>query len=165
MISKKDLEIRKKQIRERIQKIRKIRKLSNQQLGGKLGVTGANISLVENGMRGLSLDWIIKLAEALNCTIPQLLAIDPIEEEHNIDGNTYSIDRNYMEYALEIAENIEGIDKLDKKEKSKLISELYNLVYDFFKKNPQTSNKELIAKKKKEVAVNNAFIKFLEQNK
>lgn len=56
---------------------REHRKLTQEALAEKVGTTGAVISLLEDGQRGLSAKWLRKLAPALDTTPGHLLDHDP----------------------------------------------------------------------------------------
>ena len=56
---------------------REFRKMSQEDLGEKVGTTGSTISMLELGERGLSAKWLRKLAPVLNTTPGHLLDHDP----------------------------------------------------------------------------------------
>lgn len=56
---------------------REFRRMTQEELAEKVGTTGAVISLIESGARGLSDKWLRKLAPALNTTAGHLLDHDP----------------------------------------------------------------------------------------
>lgn len=56
---------------------REFRRLTQEQLAEKIGTTGAVISLLESGDRGLSHKWLLRLAPALGTTPGFLLDHDP----------------------------------------------------------------------------------------
>lgn len=56
---------------------REFKKLTQEQLAEKAGTTGAVISLLESGDRGLSHKWLLKLAPLLGTTPGFLLDHDP----------------------------------------------------------------------------------------
>lgn len=58
---------------------REHRRLTQAQLASRVGTTGAVISLLESGARGLSDRWLFKLAEALETRPGHLLEMDPKE--------------------------------------------------------------------------------------
>jgi len=58
---------------------REFRKLSQEELGEKVGTTGSVISMLEAGERGLSAKWLRKLAPCLETTPGHLLDHDPRE--------------------------------------------------------------------------------------
>lgn len=60
-----------------LQAWREYRRMSQEELGEKVGTTGSVISLLESGERGLSAKWLRKLAPALNTSPGHLLDHDP----------------------------------------------------------------------------------------
>ena len=66
MISKKD-------IGERVRSLRKAQDLSQGQLGELLGIPPTNVSAIERGVRGLSIQQLAKLAYALDASPAEIL--------------------------------------------------------------------------------------------
>lgn len=58
---------------------REFRKLSQEELADRVDTTASQISMLENGERGLSAKWLRKLAPALDTTPGHLLEHDPGE--------------------------------------------------------------------------------------
>jgi transcriptional regulator with XRE-family HTH domain len=58
---------------------REFRRMTQEELASEVGTTGAVISLLEEGKRGLSAKWLRKLAPALHTTPGHLLDHDPTE--------------------------------------------------------------------------------------
>jgi transcriptional regulator with XRE-family HTH domain len=73
-----------------IKEIRKKRKLTQTQLAKLLGVSQGAIQMLETGQRGLDLDWINKIAKALNCEPWELL---PKEMQPDISPDEMEIIR------------------------------------------------------------------------
>ncbi len=71
-----------------IKEIRKKRKLTQTQLAKLLGVSQGAIQMLETGQRGLDLDWINKIAKALNCEPWELL---PKEMQPNITSEEMEV--------------------------------------------------------------------------
>jgi len=63
--------------RNKLRAWREYRRLSQEELGEKVGTTGAVISLLENSRRDLSHKWLVRLAPALHTTAGYLLDHDP----------------------------------------------------------------------------------------
>ena len=63
---------------------REFRKISQEELGERVGTTGSTISMLELGERGLSAKWLRKLAPALNTTPGHLLDHDPSKLDNDI---------------------------------------------------------------------------------
>ncbi len=66
---------------------REFRRMSQEELGEKVGTTGSTISMLELGERGLSAKWLRKLAPALQTTPGHLLDHDP----QSIDNDVFDI--------------------------------------------------------------------------
>lgn len=60
----------------RIKEWRKTRGLTLKQLAERIGTSNQQISHLENGRRRLSLEWMQRLAKALDC-LPSDLLVDP----------------------------------------------------------------------------------------
>jgi len=89
---------------------------------------------METRSRGVSLEMLAKLAAALDCTIGQLIGLENIEGISEPIDNSYSVNHEYMEYTLEIIEDLKDSGKLSKRNKSKLLSSIYKVVCDYEKK-------------------------------
>lgn len=63
---------------------REFRKLTQEELAEKIGTTGAVISLLESGARGLSDKWLRKLAPVLNTRPGFLMEFDPHDADLSI---------------------------------------------------------------------------------
>lgn len=61
----------------RIRALRKARGLTLEQLGELVGTTNQQISMLENGKRRLTTDWIEKLAKALNVRPSEIIEEPP----------------------------------------------------------------------------------------
>lgn len=66
---------------------REFRKMSQEELGDKVGTSGSTISMLELGERGLSAKWLRKLAPALGTTPGHLLDNNP----NDIDADVFDI--------------------------------------------------------------------------
>lgn len=60
-----------------LERVRRERKLSQTELAGMAGVSQAAISQAEAGRRGLSLDTVLVMCDALGMTVDELVAADP----------------------------------------------------------------------------------------
>jgi transcriptional regulator with XRE-family HTH domain len=67
-----------------LQAWREFRRMSQERLGELVGTTGAVISLLEAGERGLSAKWLRRLAPVLGTTPGHLLDHDPNELESDV---------------------------------------------------------------------------------
>ena len=61
-------------MKNNIKKIRELQKLTQKELGNMLGVTDAAIGLWENGKRDPSYETLLKIGEALNCSVSDLMS-------------------------------------------------------------------------------------------
>ena len=86
-------------MKERIKEIRKLNKLSQEAFGKRLGVSGAAISRLENGERGVTEQMIISIAREFNVPEEWLrdgsgLRSKPTEVDELIDlQNKYNLDQ------------------------------------------------------------------------
>jgi len=71
------------QIGKRIQNARKKANLTQDQLSEKIDISCKNFSLIECGKRGISIQTLIRLCDALNISSDSLLFPNPYEEEYN----------------------------------------------------------------------------------
>ena len=69
----KEVVVSKKQVGERVRALREARDLSQGELGKILGVPATNVSAIERGVRGLSLQQLAKLATALDVPAGEIL--------------------------------------------------------------------------------------------
>ena len=60
-------------IGQRIKNLRKNISMSQEELGQRLGVGKSTVSEWENGKRGIPIDTIDQIAEALDATVPALM--------------------------------------------------------------------------------------------
>ncbi len=67
------MELNCKLIGHRVRSIRKIRKLTQAELAERTGLSVPYISHIENGIKQTSLQALVKIAEALECTADRLL--------------------------------------------------------------------------------------------
>lgn len=65
-------------IGHKVKQLREASGLSQRELAEKLNSHQASISFIENGERGMSLDYAIRLAQALNVPISEL--VEPREQ-------------------------------------------------------------------------------------
>lgn len=59
----------------RIREIRKAKGLTLQEVADRIGTTAQTVGRLETGMRTLSINWVNRIAEALDCDAADLLAI------------------------------------------------------------------------------------------
>ena len=60
-------------IGENIKLLREIKKMTQEDLAQKLGVTSSNVSQIESGDRGLSIEKAVLIADALGVSLMDLL--------------------------------------------------------------------------------------------
>lgn len=66
-------------LHNKLQEIRKREGLTQQQLADKLGVTQQTVWYYENGKREMKSSVLISMAEALGCTVAELLGVESFE--------------------------------------------------------------------------------------
>jgi transcriptional regulator with XRE-family HTH domain len=81
---------------------REHRGLTQARLAEAVGTTGAVISLLESGERGLSDKWLRKLAPVLRTRPGHLLEVDPEDVDDDIDEIWLSIPEERREQAREV---------------------------------------------------------------
>ena len=64
---------------ERIQKLRKANNLTRDQLASKAGLSSKFLYEIERGKKGLSVESLIKIADALSCSYREIL-VSELEE-------------------------------------------------------------------------------------
>ena len=63
------------------ERIRRERGITQVELAQKIGATQGAISMIENGERNPSVPMIVRIAEALDCTVDELLASETTDEK------------------------------------------------------------------------------------
>ena len=79
----KDIVISKKQVGERVRALRDARDMSQGQLAKVLGIQPTNVSAIERGVRGLSLQQLAKLATALDVSPGEILDGQPSKQSRS----------------------------------------------------------------------------------
>lgn len=109
---------------EQIKKYRLDAKISQKQLGAKLGVSQQQIAQYENGTRQPKLETIAKIANALDTDIVRFLDPDAL---HPIDFTTAIFDYEHIRYH-EIKELYNRLNDIGKKEAIKRLEELTQII-------------------------------------
>lgn len=140
-------------ITNKLKDIRNLRNLHQDELGEIVGLTGMFISLLENGKRGFTQETTNKFCAALKCSRGQLFGEESLEniikesldtvklESPNVpklvvvSENKYPINDEYIEYATEIIDQNFDDNFLSKKEKSKMLTNIYKIAYDYHENN------------------------------
>lgn len=73
------------EIADVLRRAREARQLTQTSLGAKAGIAPAAISHFETGQRIPSLESIVKLADALECSVDALLGRQPLEAGMHVD--------------------------------------------------------------------------------
>ncbi len=76
--------------------------MTQAKLAEAVGTTGAVISLLESGDRGLSSKWLLKLAPVLGTKPGHLLEVDPAEQTPDIMEIWLEIPEDRREQALDV---------------------------------------------------------------
>jgi transcriptional regulator with XRE-family HTH domain len=82
----KDVVLPLKEIGARVRAIREMRDLTQAQLAELLGTRYTNISGVERGVRGLTIQQVVRLARALDVSTDALLVPERLKERHAGNG-------------------------------------------------------------------------------
>ena len=72
-------------LRANLRKFRKLRGMTQAQMGARSAVGAASISHFETGQRTPTIETLIKLADALNVTVDALLGRAPVESSAHVD--------------------------------------------------------------------------------
>lgn len=72
-------------LRVNLRKFRKLRGLTQVQMGARSGLRAASISHFETGQRTPTLETLIKLADALDVNVDALLGRAPVESSAHVD--------------------------------------------------------------------------------
>lgn len=81
---------------------REFRKMSQEELGEKVGTSGSTISMLELGERGLSAKWLRKLAPVLGTKPGHLLDNDPTAIDSDVFDIWVGIDARDRAQALRV---------------------------------------------------------------
>jgi transcriptional regulator with XRE-family HTH domain len=81
---------------------REHRRMTQAKLAEAVGTTGAVISLLESGDRGLSSKWLLKLAPVLGTKPGHLLEVDPSEVSSDVLEIWAEIPEDRREQALDV---------------------------------------------------------------
>ena len=73
----KDVLVSKKDVGDRVRELRKARELSQGKLAAALGIPPTNVSAIERGVRGLSIQQLVKLARVLDVSPAEILGDQP----------------------------------------------------------------------------------------
>ena len=105
-----------------ISRIRKARKMTQKDLAARLGCTDAAVSNYERAIRGLEYETLLKISEALDCTVDDL-----------VDPNLVFEPKARMPITEEERELIEIFRKLNPSNKDRVIGYMH-FAYDSQKK-------------------------------
>ena len=72
---------------ENLRRIRKAKGITMKQLGEMVSVSESMIGMVETGKRNPSFELLLKLGEALGCTVMDIIDGEKIPATENDDGN------------------------------------------------------------------------------
>lgn len=91
---------------ENIKKIRKEKKISQKQLGVLCGMSEAQIGQYENGYRSPKFETVLKIANALEVSINELLDISETTKESNIQKITLNVEIKNIDEETKKAEKL-----------------------------------------------------------
>jgi len=95
--------------RHHIRGWRKYRGLTQEQLASRLGVATSSVSQLETGKQGYSQPMLEAIAEALSCSVTDLLGVDPTKEGEVVDLIRLINDRN-RDQAIRVLRALTGTD-------------------------------------------------------
>lgn len=105
---------------QRIKSLRLDKGYSQKKLGDLVGVSKVSIFNYENGLQLPSVDILVLLAKALNCSVDYLLGINSDSEEDNIHSFIIkSIKRNETVYNYLLKDTRKSIKNIEKMIKGK----------------------------------------------
>jgi len=118
-----------KNIYSKLRELRRARGLTVNTLAKKMGENYQKVGRIERGTRSLTVDYLMKVARALETPMETLLSEDKKEENQGNKGATPSSDvlNNIIEFVEEYAEVV----RLNPKQKAKLISQFYQQALKF----------------------------------
>lgn len=115
--------MKKSGVKNKLKELREARGLSQAALGAKVGTSAAQINRLEKGLRKLTIDWILRLTEALGTTAEELVDL-PLG--NGVGGG--KCDQALLETALGAL--MEAADKLKLKPSRKELSKWASYVYN-----------------------------------
>lgn len=92
--------------------IRKSRHMTMKELGKKVGVTEAAIGYYETGKRLINYEMLLKLSEALDCSVADILGYEKNPTTENSDGNDALFAEMYSNFNQLPQEDMEYIVSL-----------------------------------------------------
>ena len=105
---------------ERIKSLRQDKGYSQKKLGDLVGVSKVSIFNYENSLQLPSVEILVLLAKALNCSVDYLLGVNPDNEEDNIHSFIIkSIKRNETVYNYLLKDTRKSIKNIEKMIKGK----------------------------------------------
>ena len=120
-------------IYKKLRQIRIEKGFSQKALGEKCGLTQQAINRIEQGQRKIDLDLLLKMSDALNVSISEILSYDNMIGNITPSGDIVYIDSDVVEYnrIIEKQENGEGFTPYDRRfisnfiDKSPLVREWF----------------------------------------
>ncbi len=120
-------------IYKKLRQIRIEKGFSQKALGEKCGLTQQAINRIEQGQRKIDLDLLLKMSDALNVSISEMLSYDNMIGNITPSGDIVYIDSDVVEYnrIIEKQENGEGFTPYDRRfisnfiDKSPLVREWF----------------------------------------
>ena len=104
-------------IYKKLRQIRIEKGFSQKALGEKCGLTQQAINRIEQGQRKIDLDLLLKMSDALNVSISEILSYDNMIGNITPSGDIVYIDSDVVEYnrIIEKQENGEGFTPYDRR--------------------------------------------------
>lgn len=117
-----------KNIFSKIRELRRARGLTVNTLAQKMGENYQKVGRIERGTRSLTVDYLMKVARALETPVETLLGEDKKGEKGNaLSAPSSDILNNVIELVEEYAAKV----KLSSKQKAKMIAQIYQQVLKF----------------------------------
>jgi len=133
---------------EKVKKLRKLKRLTQNDLADLLGLSQSTIGMIEKNRQGASNDTLIKLANALDTTVDYLLSGDEQREEVNVPqlySSKYKVtSRDLSQYTEEMKKATEAFfmnDELSDEAKKEMLDLMSELFWKAKAKNKRTSKK------------------------
>jgi transcriptional regulator with XRE-family HTH domain len=143
----------------RIKEIRELKGLDQKDLAALMGISAMGLSYLESGKNNPT-KHLTNISEILNCTVGQLRGVEPVE---GLDSPPMiGFKEEYVTHAISIIEELIEPKDLTKEGRSKLLSDVYKLVYDYFENNKEEEYLEnLLEEAKRKAFVINGVLKYV----
>ena len=151
-----------------LEKIRIRQKVSIAEIAKQVGVSRQLLWGFEKGKNNISTKVLEKIAKTLNCSVSQILGDESNERLYNNEKEqkteipsspTYPIKDQYLNYAMEIVDEMIDHEFHSRQEKTHILSEVYKIVYEFYEN--QDDNADFAKELEKKIIANQGVLRFL----